>query len=370
MLPLILPRLWRVALALLALAGTAIAASAAPERLLYVAVPGIRNYLEFGGHGVLVFDIDQGYRCLRRLPGIGLGKDGKPLNVKGICASAATGRLYVSSLESLACLDLATERWLWEKRYEGGCDRMAITPDGRVLFVPSLEKSHWNVVDGTTGEVLGRLDGHRAAHNTIVGLDGRRAYLADRFSPVLTVVDAGERREIARVGPFADSIRPFTIDGRQQRVYVCVDNLLGFEVGDLGTGRKVWRVEVQGFAKGPVKRHACPSHGVGLTPDEREVWVTDGANERLHVFDNTVAPPKQVASIHLREQPGWVTFRLDGAHAWPSTGEVIEVGSRRIVATLSDETGAAVHSEKMVEVHRDGGRVIRVGDQFGIGRAR
>lgn len=366
----VFPRPLRVVWVLLTLAAMTLGASAASQRLLYVAVPGIRNYLEFGGHGVLVFDIDGGYRCLRRLPGFGLGKDGRPLNVKGICASAATGRLYVSSLETLACLDLGTERWLWEKRYEGGCDRMAVTPDGRLLFVPSLEKSHWNVVDAATGEVLKRLDGHRAAHNTIVGLDGRRAYLADRFSPALTVVDVGERREVARVGPFADAIRPFTIDGRQQRVYVCVDNLLGFEVGDLSTGRKVWRVEVQGFSQGPVKRHACPSHGVGLTPDEREVWVTDGANERLHVFDNTVAPPSQVASIRLREQPGWVTFRRDGVHAWPSTGEVIEVASRRIVAALSDETGAAVHSEKMVEVHREGARIVQVGDSFGLGRVR
>jgi len=31
-------------------------------RFLYVAAPGIRDYLEFGGHGVLVFDIDHGHR--------------------------------------------------------------------------------------------------------------------------------------------------------------------------------------------------------------------------------------------------------------------------------------------------------------------
>src|SRR6266566_7951655 len=28
----------------------------AQRKLLYVAAPGIRNYLEYGGHGVLVFD--------------------------------------------------------------------------------------------------------------------------------------------------------------------------------------------------------------------------------------------------------------------------------------------------------------------------
>jgi len=36
---------------------------------------------------------------------------------------------------------------------------------------------------------------------------------------------------------------------------------------------------------------------------------------------------------------------------------------------LIDEEQRRVQSEKMVEIHLAGGRVIRVGDQFGIGRA-
>ena len=35
---------------------------------LYVAEPGIRNYVEYGGVGVLVFDMDNGYRFVRRIP--------------------------------------------------------------------------------------------------------------------------------------------------------------------------------------------------------------------------------------------------------------------------------------------------------------
>ena len=93
-----------------------------------------------------------------------------------------------------------------------------------------------------------------------------------------------------------------------------------------------------------------------------------GPNQRLHVFDNTVMPPKQGASIELRDDPGWVTFSLDGKLAYPSTGEVIDVASQKIITALKDETGAAVHSEKLVEIHFAGARPVRNGDQFGIGR--
>ena len=39
-----------------------------------------------------------------------------------------------------------------------------------------------------------------------------------------------------------------------------------------------------------------------------------------------------------------------------------------IVATLTDEHGAAVQSEKMVEIDFQDGRPVRAGDQFGVGR--
>ena len=340
------------------------------ERRLYVAAPGIRDYLEFGGHGILVFDIDHDYRFVRRIPAAGLNDAGKPMNVKGIAASVPGQRLYVTTLTQLACYDLRTEQRLWERAYEGGCDRLAVSPDGRSVVVPSLEKSFWNLLDPETGDVRKRFDGFKAAHNTIVSLDGERAFLADRYSPWLTEIDLAKGEAVGKTGPFSNPIRPFTVDGRRRRTYVCVDDLLGFEIGDLATGKKLHRVEVQGFAKGPVKRHSCPSHGVGLTPDESQVWVVDATNQRLHVFDNTVEPPRQVASLEVREQPGWITFRLDGRHAWPSTGEVFDVATRRKVAALADETGAAVHSEKMIEIHVLDGRVVAAGDQFGLGRRR
>jgi len=40
------------------------------------------------------------------------------------------------------------------------------------------------------------------------------------------------------------------------------------------------------------------------------------------------------------------------------------------VATLTDETGRAVQSEKVVEIVFSDGKAVRAGDQFGIGRRR
>ena len=340
------------------------------KRFLYVAVPGVRNYLEYGGHGILVYDIDNGHRLVKRIPTGGLKKDGTPSNVKGVAVSVATNCIYISTLEALQCIDLASEKVLWERTYDGGCDRMAMSPDGRFMYLPTLEKEHWNVVDAKTGDVIKQVFSNSGAHNTLFGADGSKVYIAGLRTPSLGVVDANSHVVSKQVGPFSAPVRPFTINGNQSLCFVNVNDLLGFEIGDINTGEKLHRVEVQGYSKGPVKRHGCPSHGIGLTPDEKEVWVCDAFNQRVHIFDNTVMPPKQGASVFLRDQPGWITFSLDGRYAYPSTGEIIDVTSRKVVATLQDEEGKPVQSEKVVEIHLEGKKAVRSGDQFGIGRAR
>jgi DNA-binding beta-propeller fold protein YncE len=340
------------------------------QRLLYVASPGVRDNLEWGGHGVLVFDVNHDHRFVKRIPlkGYGIDKTGNVLNVKGICANAKTARLYVSTLEQLVGIDLLTDKVLWQKSFDLGCDRMSISPDGKVIYLPSLEQKAWYIVDAGSGEEIKRLVLNSKSHNTVYGLDGKRVYLAGLGSPFLSVASTDTHSVEKTVGPFGDFIRPFTINGAQTLVFANVNGLLGFEIGDLMTNEVIHRVEVKGFAMGTPKRHGCPSHGIALTPNEREIWLCDSFNSRLHIFDATVLPPKQGDSIALREQPGWVTFSRDGAYAYPSTGEIIDARRRKIVATLSDEEGRAVHSEKMMEIDFIGGKPSEIGDQFGLGR--
>src|SRR6201993_2540527 len=85
------------------LAGPAMAAEEREKRYLYVAAPGIRDYLEFGGAGILVFDMDRDYAFVKRIE-TPHSKEEKPANMKGICACAATHRLYFTTPVKLYCV--------------------------------------------------------------------------------------------------------------------------------------------------------------------------------------------------------------------------------------------------------------------------
>ena len=343
---------------------------------LYAAVPGVQNHypennynLRYGGIGILVFDMDHGYPFVKRIPTWKLDPGQKVEIVKGIAADAENARLYVTTPTALAAFDLTTEKLIWQKNYEGGFDRLALSPDGKTLYAPSFEGAYWLVIRASSGDLITRLDTGTGSHNTIWSADGSRVYLAGLHNNYLLVADPSTNKVIQKVGPFSDNVRPFTVNGSNSLCYVNVNNLLGFEIGDVKTGKKLYSVAVTGFASGRAARHnPCPSHGIGLTPDEKELWLVDGVNNYAHVFDAQVMPPKQIADIKLSDSPGWVSFSIDARYVFPSTGDVIERKTRKIVYILHDETGAQVESEKVVEIDFDDGRPRRAGNQFGVGQ--
>ena len=339
------------------------------KHYLYVAVPGIRDYLGYGGHGILVFDMDNHHRFVKRIATRGFHPDKTPSNVKGIAVSIPLNSIYISTIESLQRIDLTTDKIIWEKAFEGGCDRMAISPDGKTMYLPSFEKGFWNVVNCATGDIIKKIDVFKRAHNTIYGPAGEHVYLDDIASPWLYIADAKKHELVNKIGPFANFIRPFTINGKETIVYATVDSLLGFEVGDLKTGKKLAHVEVEGWTMGPVRRHGNPSHGIALTPDEKELWLADGHNMRVHVF-SAVVPYQQLSTIPVQDMPGWLTFSIDGKYVYPSSGEVIETKTRKILTTLQDEFHNNASSEKMLEIDFANNKAIKAGNQFGIGGLR
>ncbi len=266
---------------------------------------------------------------------------------------------------------LQTEKLVWEKSFPKGCDRLAIAPDGKEIYVPSFEKEDWYVLDAASGDLKHTISPGSGAHNTIYGLNGKEVYLEGLRSPYLTVINAQDISIQRKVGPFSNSIRPFTVNGKQTRVYANINELLGFEAGDLITGQKLYSLKVNGFEKGPVKRHGCPSHGIALTPDEKELWLADAFNQKIHVYElKGDEIPVQKESISLRDQPGWITFTQSGDFAYPATGEVIDPKTKQILLTLHDEHGIPVQSEKMIEIDFVAKKAVSAGDQFGLGRVR
>ncbi len=341
-------------------------AHAAPPRdahLLYVATPDAAQP-GGSGAGVLIFDIDQGHRFVRRIE-VPSFQEG----IRGFCASSATHRAYYTTTNHLlGCLDLESEKVLWEKRYEAGCDRAAITPDGKKLYVPTGwwlngEKSGWMVVDASNGELQKQLPVGSQAHNTVMSLDGSLVF--GGTETMLTVIRTADDTIVRQITPIGESgVFPFTVNSANKLAFVCLGKHVGVDIADLQTGKVLHRVMA---GDGNLNRR---THGAALTPDEKELWLSDQGAKRLYIFDATVMPPVEKAHIDLSEGGhGWVTFSIDGKYAWCHTPDVIDAHTRQIIAMLKDDASRPVSSSKFFETIWRDGKLAQVGDQFGVGRA-
>ncbi len=328
------------------------------ERLLYVA----------DDQGwVHIYDINNNHKLLRKfeLPGTG--------EFKGICADPVRGKLYLSSYvnDQLVCVDLKTEKVDWTLYIPGYPDSPAITPDGKFIYMPKRYSRFWDVVDTDSRKVVESIEiPYGNPHNTWCSKDGKIMYLAALGNENLYVADTRTHKIISTIGPFepnADDpwgwtqrkhngpkgIRPFAISADDRYAYVNVDGILGYEIGDVKSGKKIARVDVKGFEK-LRGNHLTTSHGVNITPDQKEIWVSNDAGPYIHVFDCTVTPHKQIADIKLNHRNGWITFGVDGKYAYASSGDVIDTKTKKIVATV-------VESEKLLEIDFENGKAIRVG---------
>lgn len=351
--------------------------------------PGTRHYLYvLLDQAMYIYDIDHGQRLVEhiRLPGI--------KEIRGVVASPRTHTLYLSygpytgpgGHGSLLAYDLISATVRWRRTYTRGVDSMAINPSGTRIYLPDGELSPdgvWSVIDARSGDVSGRIDGGRGPHNTIVGLNGRHVYLGPRNARYLDVASTATDRVLRRVGPLRGGVRPFTINGAGTLAYTTATGRLGFQVSSLRTGHVLYTV---GFGRRfryhpTASSPTAPSHGISLSPNERQLWVVDQPNGYVHVFDVSGVPgraPRRIADIRLRHpftgmqagctvdcgREGWLLHSRSGCFVYVGdSGDVIDTMTRRAVAFLP----ALRNTREFLEIDWRHGHPVATTSRSGLG---
>jgi DNA-binding beta-propeller fold protein YncE len=345
---------------------------------------GVPHHLEylFVDQAIFVYDMDHDHKLVRRIdvPQV--------TRVKGVVASVATGMLYISfgnrvpygQSGSMLKYDLVADRVIWEKRYAVGVDSMCITPDGRKIYLPSgdfTEGDSWHIVDAETGDLIADLSIGAYPHNTICGLSGKQVFLGATGHWYFTVVDPATDTVVRSIGPLGGGVRPFTVNAKETLAYININGLLGFVVVDITSGQVLYRTSPDGFSWS-ADSGVCPSHGIALSPDEREVWVIDQPNNAVHVFDVTgvpASPPRLVASIQLTgslsghqdsgpEREGWLGFSRDGRFVYVGdAGDVIDALARTTVARLEP----LANTRQFIEIDFADGIPVFTSSRYAIG---
>jgi DNA-binding beta-propeller fold protein YncE len=323
-----------------------------------------------------VYSIDRGNQLVQT---VSLPQIGSLLH--GVVADTRRQVLYISYGQqkppggSLLAYDLRRGHVLWRRTYRFGIDSMAISRNGRWIYMPAGEASSagtWRIIATTNGKPTGRvIDGPPGAHNTILSPDGRYLYLGGVDYPYLEVASTATSSVVRRIGPLnGPGVRPFTINGSQTLAFTTATSFLGFQVSSITTGEVLYTVPVPGFSFDPKRFVYTPDHGISLSPDERELYLIDAPNGYVHIFDVSRlpgSPPQLVASIKLRHPAhhnGWLQHSRSGRYVYVGhSGDVIDTKRRRIVDFLPPLRAEA----DFLEIDWRLGRSVFTTNRYGIG---
>jgi YVTN family beta-propeller protein len=193
-------------------------------------------------------------------------------------------------------------------------NQLAVTPDGKFAFVP-VDNGSWEVVDTQAAKIVDRIHTGGRPHNTLCSADGKHMYLApmaksNEDNPrEVFVIDVSNRRVIGKLS-FSDAVRPIALGRDEKRFYANIDNLIGMEVAEVSDPKVIHRIA----AKIPEDQQNIPSrsHGIGIRPDQKELWTCDVNHHLVYVFDITGPIPRQIATIPMGGEVYWLTFTPDG----------------------------------------------------------
>jgi DNA-binding beta-propeller fold protein YncE len=343
------------------------------RHLIYVALPGSLERPGWAnGTGIVVLDADNNYQFVKRIPTWDYAGSMSPEQVSGMAASPVTNLIYVAARGRLGAIDMGTDKMVWSVTLDGNCcERPQVTPDGKIVVVGGDLQDYWYEVDAKTGRLIGKLDAPQSpnSHNLNLSADGKTAFMSPN-NKVMTISDVASRRIIKTI-PFPDNIRVFVLNKDSSKIYANNNNFDGFLIADVASGKVIKKVEVTSvdwkskWFVTPTPRipHGCPSHGIALTPDEKEIWLADGVFKTIHIFSNT-EDPKEIDTISTPNGTYWLTFGLDGKLAYSSSGDIIDVKTHKVIGQMKDEYGRTMFSEKLLDITFDNGHAQRVSNQF------
>jgi len=268
---------------------------------------------------------------------------------------------------------------------------MEITNDGRLLYTGRFMDGCYDVFDTKKGKVVAHLPVDGSPHNVVKAAnDSRFMYLAPmNLSPTGADSAVAAKYAISRgvlrdcdgkpkaayttndkiyvadtlsntiVGtiPVGNAPRPIVASDDGKRLYADMDGLLGFLVIDTKARKVIERVKFP-LVTDDERTTFSRAHGIGITPDQKELWTNSVNHGVVYAYDRTEEPVRLIARIPVGASPYWVAFSPDNRFGYIALAEadaiaVIDVATHKVIATISLPKNAGPKTIQAVAVPRE-----------------
>ena len=252
----------------------------------------------------------------------------------GIAPAPDGTRVYVSNEAdtTLDVFDRASGALIKKVPLSNHPNNIAVTRNGdRILVGIARAPGAVDVIDAKTLTRTKSIPVNGRLHNIYVTPDGKHLITGSIPAKLMTVIDLEQEVPIWELA-FDLGVRPMTIeaapDGSTKRIFVQLSDTNGFAVVDFAARREVARIKLPKTEvdfETDAGRATAPSHGIGVAPDNKTLWVTSIPNNAVFVYslqDPSLKDLKLIGEVALPSLklpghgpiaavPNWVTFTPD-----------------------------------------------------------
>lgn len=295
-----------------------------------------------GGNNVSVINLDS----MKIVDDLVVGN--KP---HGVCAPANGRTVFVTVMSTsvMKIVETATNKitgTISLVSHPSGAEpnQCASTPDGRYVAVPmrfyGQEQSKLGDIDvismpqGTIVKVLPL----RFPHNCFDAGSNQFLYCESRLTGQIYRLNL-KTMSFDKEFPTGPDPRPFAIAPDSKTIYTALGGFHGFAVVNM-KNKDIRRVALSGPPEPPICQKYepnTPTHGVALSPDGKELWVTSMDDASLYVYD--LAAKKWFQPIHTGACPNWISITPNGKYVTVSncganTVSVIDAHSKKVIGDI------------------------------------
>jgi YVTN family beta-propeller protein len=275
----------------------------------------------------------------------------------GIAPSPDGSRIYVSNEadSTLDVFDQASGALVKKVPLSNHPNNIAVAKDGSRIFV-GIARGHGavDVIDAKTLIRSKSIVVNGRLHNIYVTPDGKHLITGSIPGKLMTVIDLEREVPVWELA-FGLGVRPMSIeaapDGSTRRIFVQLSDTNGFAVVDFAARKEVARIMLPSSSaefETDAGRATAPSHGLGVAPDNKTLWVTSIPNNAVFVYSlddlkliGEVALPSLTLPEHaaIAAVPNWVTFTPDGKTIYISNAALrsvtaIDTQARKVKAVI------------------------------------
>jgi YVTN family beta-propeller protein len=263
--------------------------------------------------------------------------------VHGVCAPADGQKLFVTieSEKTLKVLNTATNEVTATIALTGRPNQCASTPDGHYVIVPIRDIGGVDIIDTRLAKIVKVLpvkephNGYSTGRNDVLWVSSMGEHMIKRID--LKILEYTDEIPVGGVP------RPFAVTKNEKTLYVALSDYHGFEIVNIPDKKEIARVDLPTAPPADcILEPHTETHGIALSPDEKELWVTSLSDGRLYVYD--IAAKTLSNKISTGECPNWIGFSPDGKYVTVSNcasndATIIDAKSRQVVATIKTGEG-------------------------------